>query len=68
MPQNAVVYNITNDVTVGTIPTGLTVTIDVAGNTQNVSSGQKLVFEKNTTVTFTITDSDFLSATSPHGF
>lgn len=68
MPQNAVVYNITNDVTVGTIPTGLTVTIDVAGNTQNVSSGQKLVFEKNTTVTFTVTDSDFLRATSPHGF
>ncbi len=68
MPQQALVYNITNHVTIGTVPNGLTVTIDVAGNTQNVVNGQTLAFEKNTTVTFTVTDSDFLRATSPHGF
>ena len=68
MPQKALVYNITNHVTIGTVPDGLTVTIDVAGNTQIVVNGQTLAFEKNTTVTFTVTDSDFIRATSPHGF
>ena len=68
MPQKALVYNITNHLTIGTVPDVLTVTIDVAGNTKNVVNGQTLAFEKNTTVTFTVTDSDFLRATSPHGF